>query len=75
MTRLRLKRGDDGLASGSIVKQLPAAGLIDDYQFLICPVILGGGRTLFEGSTGKPTLKLENSRTFGNGKVFLHYSA
>ena len=63
------------LGSGSIVKQLTAAGLIDDYQLLICPVILGGGRTLFEGVPGQPMLKLENSRTFGNGKVFLHYSA
>ena len=63
------------LGSGSIVKQLTAAGLIDDYQLLICPVILGGGRTLFEGVPGQPMLKLENSCTFGNGKVFLHYSA
>ncbi len=63
------------LGSGSIVKQLTAAGLIDDYQLLVCPVILGGGRTLFEGVPGQPVLKLENSRTFGNGKVFLHYSA
>jgi dihydrofolate reductase len=63
------------LGSGSIVKQLTAAGLIDDYQLLVCPVILGGGRTLFEGTTGKPVLKLANSRTFKNGKVFLHYTA
>jgi dihydrofolate reductase len=63
------------LGSGSIVKQLTAAGLIDDYQLMICPVILGGGRTLFEGNTGRPVLKLVHSRIFQNGRVFLHYTA
>ena len=63
------------LGSGSIVKQLTAAGLIDDYQLMVCPVILGGGRTLFEGNTGRPVLKLANSRSFKNGRVFLHYTA
>jgi dihydrofolate reductase len=62
------------LGSGRIVKQLTAAGLIDDYQLIVCPVILGGGRTLFEGATGKPALKLANSQSFKNGKVFLHYT-
>jgi dihydrofolate reductase len=62
------------LGSGRIVKQLTAAGLIDDYQLIVCPVILGGGRTLFEGATDKPALKLANSQSFKNGKVFLHYT-
>ena len=73
----KLKRAGDLtiLGSGSIVKQLAAAELIDDYQLMVCPVILGGGRTLFDGIPGRPTLKLANSRTFKNGKVFLHYTA
>jgi len=62
------------LGSGSIVKQLTAAGLIDDYQLMVCPVILGNGRTLFDGIPNRPVLKLANSRTFKNGKVFLHYT-
>jgi len=75
----KLKRADGPgltiLGSGSIVKLLAAAGPIDDYQLMVCPVILGSGRTLFEGVTDRPTLKLANSRTFKNGKVFLHYTA
>jgi len=74
----KLKRADGPgltiLGSGSIVKQLAAAGLIDDYQLMVCPVILGSGRTLFDGIPGRPTLKLANSRAFQNGKVFLHYT-
>jgi len=75
----RMKQGNGPqmtlLGSGSIARQLAAAGLIDDYQLLVCPVILGGGRTLFEGVNGRPALKLANSRTFQNGRVFLHYTA
>jgi len=75
----KLKRaGGPGLTilgSGSIVRQLAGEGLIDDYQLLVCPVILGSGRTLFDGISGRPALKLANSRTFKNGKVFLHYTA
>ena len=74
----KLKRADMPgltiLGSGSIVKQLAAAGLIDDYQLMVCPVILGSGRTLFDGLPGRPVLRLANSRAFKNGKVFLHYS-
>jgi len=76
IARLKKEGGDKGLTilgSGSIVKQLTAAGLIDDFQFLINPVVLGGGRTLFDGVPGRPGLTLENSRIFKNGKVFLHY--
>ena len=75
----RLKRekgpGLTVLGSGSIVKQLTTAGLIDDYQLMLCPVILGSGRTLFDGAPGRPMLKLVDSRTFKNGRVFLHYTA
>ena len=63
------------MGSGSIVKQLTAARLIDDYQLMLCPVILGGGRTLFDSVPGRPVLKLANARTFKNGRVFLHYTA
>jgi len=76
VARLKQESGDTGmtvLGSGSIVQQLTAAGLIDDLQFLVNPLILGAGRTLFEGLQGRPSLALESSRTFKNGKVFLHY--
>jgi len=66
----------DGLVimgSGSIVSQLTAEKLIDEYQIIIVPIILGKGRTLFEGITEKHPLKLIKSRTFNNGNVLLRY--
>ena len=61
------------LGSGTIVSQLAPTGLIDEYQLMVNPVVLGQGRTMFEGVTEKINLKLTKSRTFNNGKVFLCY--
>jgi dihydrofolate reductase len=61
------------LGSGSIVSQLAQEGLIDEYQFAVNPVVLGKGRTLFEGLAAKLPLKLTKSRVFGNGNVLLCY--
>ncbi len=61
------------LGSGSIVSQLAQAGLIDEYQLVVNPVVIGRGRTLFDGVQEKMPLKLSKMRTFKNGKVFLCY--
>lgn len=61
------------LGSGSIVAQLAQAGLIDEYQVLLNPVVLGKGKTMFDGIKNKITLKLTRTRTFGNGNVLLCY--
>jgi dihydrofolate reductase len=61
------------LGSGSIVSQLAQARLIDVFQIALNPVVLGRGRTLFEGVQYKWNLKLTNSRAFQNGNVFLSY--
>ncbi len=61
------------LGSGTIVAQLARAGLIDTYQIMLDPVALGGGRSMFEGIPETLNLRLTQSRTFANGKVFLCY--
>lgn len=62
------------LGSGTIVAQLAEARLIDEVQLLVCPVMLGSGRSQFAGVTGKPWWNLSRSKTFQNGRVFLAYS-
>ena len=62
------------MGSGTIVSQLTQAGLIDEYQFIVVPVVIGKGRTLFDGVTNKADLELIDSRTFKNGKVSLRYA-
>jgi dihydrofolate reductase len=61
------------MGSGSIVSQLTQARLIDEYQFAVHPLILGSGRTLYEGVKDQLRLKRTNSRTFGNGNILLTY--
>jgi dihydrofolate reductase len=73
--RLKQQSGKDltVLGSGSIVAQLAQAGLIDEYQLLVNPVVLGKGKTMFEGIRDKLLLKLVETRAFGNGNVLLRY--
>jgi dihydrofolate reductase len=61
------------LGSGSIVSQLAPEGLIDEYQVVVNPIVLGKGRTMFEGINEKLNLKLTKTRAFGNGNVVLWY--
>lgn len=73
----RLKQGSGKeltvLGSGSIVSQLAQEGLIDEYEVLVNPVVIGKGRTMFEGIRDRIALKLVKTRTFGNGNVLLTY--
>jgi dihydrofolate reductase len=61
------------LGSGSIVAQLAGAGLIDEYQLIVNPLVLGEGRTLFEGLKKPVPLKLVDTRAFKNGNVLVSY--
>ena len=58
--------------SGTIVQQFANLDLIDEYRLMVNPVILGQGKSLFQG-VRKKKLKLLNTRTFGNGNVLLFY--
>jgi dihydrofolate reductase len=73
--KLKQESGPDMviLGSGSIVSQLTQENLIDEYQLALSPIVLGKGRTLFEGVQEKMNLKRTNSRSFGNGTVFVCY--
>jgi dihydrofolate reductase len=61
------------LGSGSIVSQLTQARLIDGYQIVLAPIVLGKGRTLFETVGDRVNLRLTRTRTFRNGNVVLWY--
>jgi dihydrofolate reductase len=57
--------------SASIVQQLTSLGLIDEYQLLVHPVVLGGGKPLFKG---KHKLKLVSAQPFTSGVVLMTYT-
>ncbi len=61
------------LGSGSIVSQLAKEGLVDEYQIVVTPVVLGEGRTMFGAVASKLPLTLTRTRAFNNGNVLLCY--
>jgi dihydrofolate reductase len=61
------------LGSGTIVSQLAQEELIDGFQIVLNPIVLGKGKTMFEGVKQKLALRLTGTRRFGNGSVLLDY--
>src|SRR5215213_1021478 len=54
------------MGSGTIVSQLTQEGLIDEYQIIVQPIILGKGRTMFDGVKDRRAVKPTTTRTFKN---------
>jgi dihydrofolate reductase len=77
MRKMKQAPGEDMviLGSGRIVSQLAREGLIDEYQLVVNPIVLGKGRTMFEGVEESLRLKLTKTRAFGNGNVLLCYES
>jgi dihydrofolate reductase len=61
------------LGSGSVVSQLAQADLVDEYRLVLVPVVLGAGRSLFDGLQERVGLQLVDTRRFKNGNVVLGY--
>jgi dihydrofolate reductase len=61
-------------ASGTLVRFLLQAGLLDELTLFVHPVVVGDGRHLFEDGGGQVPLTLLESRAHGNGVVALRYS-
>lgn len=60
--------------SGSIVSQLTEHGLIDDYRFVVNPILLGNGRELVSGVSKSLKLKLLEQKAYRSGNVMLRYA-
>jgi dihydrofolate reductase len=60
--------------SGSIVKELAAHGLIDEYVLVVCPLLLAGGRPLLTGVPRTTKLRLLEAKSFPSGNVRLRYT-
>jgi dihydrofolate reductase len=60
--------------SGSVVSQLTQHGLIDEYEFVVCPILLGRGRPLLSGVSRSLKLDLREARRYQSGDVMLRYA-
>jgi len=60
--------------SGSLVSQLTEHGLIDEYQFIVGPLLLGAGRSLIQGVSERVPLELLEARPYASGNLMLRYA-
>jgi dihydrofolate reductase len=60
--------------SGSIVSQLTQHGLIDEYLFVVCPVLLGKGQALLSGTGLSKRSRLLEARPLPSGDITPRYA-
>ncbi len=60
--------------SGTITSLLTSHGLIDEYQFVVGPVLLGNGRSLLHGVPHTTRLDLVEHKQYDSGNVLLRYA-
>lgn len=73
--KLKAQPGRDILIMGSatLVESLAKTDLIDEYRFLIHPIVMGSGKRFFRDTMSTPPLRLAKSETFTSGVVVLCY--
>lgn len=71
-----LKRSSDrdlSVGGAELAGQAISAGLVDECQLLLCPVLVGGGKRALPDDV-RVDLELQDERRFGNGVVWLSYA-
>src|SRR5213593_4168772 len=63
---------DISVAGPNLAAQAIRAGLVDEYQLLVIPIMLGGGKRFLPSNVGVK-LDLLDERRVGNGWVYLRY--
>ena len=74
--KLKQEQGENILAGGvDIPSQLMELGLVDEYRFVVGPIVAGEGRRLLQGVSlpERLQLKLVDSKIFKSGSVALRY--
>ena len=72
--KLKTQEGKSILTGGvDIPSQLIELGLVDEYIFVIQPLVVGQGRRLFDVSSLQEKLQLVDSKIFASGCVALRY--
>ena len=74
--KLKAQPGKDMVLWGSIslARSLMQAGLIDQYQLVVCPLVLGRGTPFFGEQAPELALKLIEAKRLDRGGVLLKYT-
>jgi dihydrofolate reductase len=72
--KLKQQPGKNILLGGvALPTYLAGLGFVDEFLFVVQPVVVGGGRRLLEGVKQQQKLKLIDSKTFESGSVAVRY--
>jgi dihydrofolate reductase len=63
------------LGSGTLVAQLAGEGLIDEYEFLVDPLLIGSGTNITQGLNRIVRLQLTRTHVYPSGVVLLCYAS
>ncbi|MGD0559558.1 MAG: dihydrofolate reductase family protein [Streptosporangiaceae bacterium] len=66
------ERGDVSIGGPNLAASAIRAGLVDEYQLFITPVVVGGGTAIFPDGV-REGLELVDQRRFASGVVYLCY--
>ena len=61
------------IGSAHLTANLAEAGLLDELRIMVCPIVLGKGRSLFEDLKHRVSLSLIRVRQFDSGNLVLTY--
>jgi dihydrofolate reductase len=75
VAKLKRQSGNDirVIGSGELVQTLMKHDLVDEYDLMIHPLVLGSGKHLFREGGSKQTLKLLDFKTTSKGVTILKY--
>ncbi|MEV4940819.1 dihydrofolate reductase family protein [Streptomyces zaomyceticus] len=65
--------GDIAIGGATLAAEVAEAGLIDEYQIMVHPVLVGGGIPFFARLERQVDLELVETRTFNSRVVHLRY--
>ena len=73
--RLRAEptEGDIAIGGATLAAEAAALDLIDEYQVIVYPVLVGGGTSYFPQGERRVNLELIETRTFSSKFVYLRY--
>ena len=61
------------IGSAALVQSLLADGLLDELRLMVHPLVLGGGKRIFEDGGDQKALELLDSKMFDTGVLYLTY--
>jgi dihydrofolate reductase len=71
---LKEKTDNDIWVGGSdLAKSFLKSNLIDEFRFMINPIMIGKGTPIFEGMRDRLNLQLTKTRKFASGNLLLYY--